>query len=234
MKYKVIGWTDYGNAGYPLNSHPHGNSAWCALVCELRQKGYRFGGDSHQYVSGGVPVLNDGTRLEYGMRDWGQAMAEAVYGDNPPPSAYMKYYMDSGLGEDELVMPKPFVDKSLILPAEELADEYTMKLTPQPFGLIQSGRKSVEARLCDEKRSLLDVGDIIIFINTESGQSIKTRVEGLTYAKGFSGLAKLCGLARLGCGRGSTPAQFARDMEKYYTPEQIKKYGVLGITIKLL
>lgn len=236
MKYKVIGWTDYGNEEYPENPNPYGNSAWRALVAELREKGYRFGGDSHQYGRGGVPVLNDGTRLEYGMRAWGEAMAEAIYGDDPPHGAYMEYYMD--LEQEEFygrkpVMPAPYVDKSQILPTSALADEYHMKLDPEPFALIKSGKKSVEARLCDQKRSLLDVGDRIIFTDRGSGESIKTEITRLAYADDFAQLAKFCGLARLGCGRGATCARFASDMQKYYSPDDVKKYGVVGIYIAL-
>ncbi len=237
MKYKVIGWTDYGNGEYPENPDPCGHSAWKALVEELRAKGYRFGGDSHQYCSGCVPVLNDGTRLEYSMRTWGRAVAEAVYGDNPPPGSYMDFYMDcvAQIPEGEKPdMPRSYVDKSLIAPAESIADTYGMKLVPAAFAAIKSGKKTVEARLYDAKRQLLDVGDFIIFTDIATGESIKTRIEWLIYADDFNELARCCGPARLGCGRGVTCKRFAKSMEQYYSPEDISKYGVLGIVIKIV
>lgn len=231
MKYKVIGWTEYGNKEYPQNPRPCGNSAWNALVGELRQKGYRFGGDAHQYSDGGVPVLNDGTRLEYSMRTWGEAMAEAVYGSDPPPKAYMKFYMGV---EGDCIMPRPYVDKTLISPAPALADTYEMKLAPEPFALVKSGKKTVEARLYDKKRSLLDVGDIIIFKCTGGEESLKVQIKDLVYADDFKELGKLCGLAPLGCGKGGTLGGFAKSMEKFYAPEKVDECGVLGIVFKLL
>ena len=39
---------------------------------------------------------------------------------------------------------------------------YEMKLNSKPFGMIRSGRKTVELRLFDEKRRKLNPGDHII------------------------------------------------------------------------
>lgn len=39
--------------------------------------------------------------------------------------------------------------------------EFSMKLQPLPFSMIESGRKTIELRLYDEKRRLIAIGDTI-------------------------------------------------------------------------
>ena len=41
--------------------------------------------------------------------------------------------------------------------------KYNMKLNNEPFNLIKNGTKTVELRLNDEKRKLLNIGDKIEF-----------------------------------------------------------------------
>lgn len=43
-----------------------------------------------------------------------------------------------------------------------------MKLKDEPFCAIKSGKKVVEMRLFDEKRTLLKLNDFIEFVNIES------------------------------------------------------------------
>ena len=50
---------------------------------------------------------------------------------------------------------------------------HTMKLLPTPYAMIQSGRKTIELRLDDQKRRQIRVGDGIVFTNTQTGQSIR-------------------------------------------------------------
>ena len=42
---------------------------------------------------------------------------------------------------------------------------HNMNLNNEPFELIKSGSKTIELRLNDEKRRLLNVGDEILFNN---------------------------------------------------------------------
>ena len=46
--------------------------------------------------------------------------------------------------------------------------EHTMNLVPWAFEEVKSGRKDIEVRLNDEKRQKMNVGDIIVFTNTET------------------------------------------------------------------
>ena len=55
--------------------------------------------------------------------------------------------------------------------------KHFMKLDPQPFESIKSGEKTIELRLFDEKRQLINVGDTIVFTDTQNESNvIYTRV----------------------------------------------------------
>ncbi|WP_417150642.1 hypothetical protein [Ruminococcus sp.] len=50
-----------------------------------------------------------------------------------------------------------------------------MRLNPSPFAMIENREKTIELRLNDEKRRLINVGDEITFINTEvNRKTLKT------------------------------------------------------------
>lgn len=46
--------------------------------------------------------------------------------------------------------------------------KHVMKLHSTPFEMIQSGRKTIELRLHDEKRRLISIGDEIKFVSLSS------------------------------------------------------------------
>lgn len=110
--------------------------------------------------------------------------------------------------------------------------EYEMRLHNNPFELIKSGSKTIELRLNDEKRSLIKVGDIIVFENRNTKEKIKARVINLYKYNSFEELYKKFNKISLGYGKDdiANPS----DMELYYSKEEQKKYGVLGIEIELL
>ena len=74
--FKVISWTDDPDEKYP--SMDGSVAVDRAVMTELREKGYRFGGDAHQERRGCCPVLNDGAKVCCSMRGWGAIMAEAL------------------------------------------------------------------------------------------------------------------------------------------------------------
>ena len=100
-----------------------------------------------------------------------------------------------------------------------------MKLRPIPFAQIQAGTKTVELRLNDEKRRLIQPGDQITFTQTESGETLTTRVTALYPFDSFASL-----FAHLGC----ECCGGAVDMDQYYSPEEQRRWGVLGIGIALV
>ncbi len=110
---------------------------------------------------------------------------------------------------------------------------HNMKLYSDPFEMIKSGKKTIELRLFDEKRRIINVGDEIVFTNTVTGETLNTRVVNLHRFDAFDELYK--SLPLLQCGYTSEDVDNATpaDMEKYYSVEEQEKYGVAGIELKL-
>ena len=109
---------------------------------------------------------------------------------------------------------------------------HKMNLAPLPFKAISLGRKTVEMRLYDEKRSKIKVGDEIEFENTDTHQKIKCEVINLTRYKDFFEIYSNFDKTTIGYDENETAS--AEDMYAYYSPEQIQKYGVLAMEIKLI
>ena len=67
-----------------------------------------------------------------------------------------------------------------------------MSLQNQYFCLIKQGKKSIELRLWDDKRKKIKVGDIIVFHNVDSAETIlETKVVQLYFAADFQELSKI-------------------------------------------
>lgn len=65
--------------------------------------------------------------------------------------------------------------------------EHTLRLHKGPFDLIASGSKTIEARLYDEKRQTLQVGDTLVFVSRDDPtQTIKAKVTGLLRYDNFA------------------------------------------------
>lgn len=111
---------------------------------------------------------------------------------------------------------------------------HKMNLNPEPFERILSGRKTIELRLNDEKRRLIKVGDKIEFIQTETGEKLIAEVIALHRFDSFAELYRELPLLRCGYTAADISTEKPEDMNLYYTPEQQRKYGVLGIDIKVI
>ena len=109
---------------------------------------------------------------------------------------------------------------------------HKMNLATSPFKSISLGKKTIEMRLYDEKRSKINVGDEIEFENIDTHQKIECEVVSLTRYKDFFELYSNYDKTAIGYDENETAN--AEDMYAYYSPEQIKKYGVLAIEIKLI
>lgn len=107
---------------------------------------------------------------------------------------------------------------------------HRMTLCPEPFELIVSGNKKVEMRLNDEKRQKLNIGDLIIFTNTESKEEIIVEVLDINSFKTFNDLYASYEKTVLGYAKNEMANP--DDMLKYYTKEQIQNFGVLAIEIR--
>ncbi|MBQ7778944.1 MAG: ASCH domain-containing protein [Clostridia bacterium] len=106
-----------------------------------------------------------------------------------------------------------------------------MKLHQAPFEMIKSGEKTIELRLYDEKRRQIKVGDKIVFTNTLNGETLEKTAVKLHRFDSFEELYK--SLPLLKCGYTANDIDNAKpsDMEQYYSAEEQKKYGVIGIEL---
>ena len=110
--------------------------------------------------------------------------------------------------------------------------QHKMKLQTAPFKSIKSGNKTIEMRLNDEKRKTIKIGDEIEFTNIQTNEKLNTRVLNIHKFKDFAELYKSFDKTAL----GYLKDEIAKpdDMSKYYSKEDIEKYGVVGIEIELI
>ena len=107
-----------------------------------------------------------------------------------------------------------------------------MHLDKEAFEKIKSGKKTVEMRLYDDKRRELKVGDTITFISRNKSEEIKCEVVNLLTFNNFEELYNKIPKEKLGYEEEdiASPA----DMNLYYSGDRQRKYGVVGIELKLL
>lgn len=112
---------------------------------------------------------------------------------------------------------------------------HIMRLNPLPFKMIASGEKTIELRLNDEKRRKLNRKDLITFVNTEdSFKTITAEVIDIYKYKSFKELYADLPLLKCGYTKEDISNAKPEDMIEYYSEDQQKKYGVLGIEIRVI
>ena len=110
-----------------------------------------------------------------------------------------------------------------------------MNLHPGPFAYIKSGRKTFELRLYDEKRRLIQVGDILIFAHADDAtQTCAAEVKALHLFPDFDALYATLPLERCGYSPDEIATASPADMNVYYSEEKQARYGVVGIEIQLI
>lgn len=111
---------------------------------------------------------------------------------------------------------------------------HNMKLNPSPFEKIKNGTKTIELRLNDEKRRKVKKGDFIEFSNTENpAEKILAEVTDMYYFNDFEELYNNLFLSECGYSKDGIKTANPKDMEKFYSKEEQKKYGVVGIRVRL-
>ena len=109
---------------------------------------------------------------------------------------------------------------------------HQMNLHPAPFSLVESGLKTIELRLYDEKRRQIAVGDTILFTCTDDpARTLTVTVTALHRFPDFAALYAALPLERCGYRPEELASARPEDMNLYYTAEQQACYGVVGIEI---
>ena len=108
--------------------------------------------------------------------------------------------------------------------------EHKMRLVDFAFKAIKNGEKDIEVRLNDEKRQLINIGDVIVFEHVDTKELLKVTVVNLYHFKTFEELFNMFDHKRIGVKEEDS----ASLMDSFYTKEEQEKYGALGIEIKLI
>ncbi len=112
---------------------------------------------------------------------------------------------------------------------------HTLNLNPQPFAMIADGRKTIELRLYDEKRSQIRVGDTLVFTHSDDAtQTLTAKVTALHRFPDFAALYAALPLDKCGYLPEEIAEASPEDMNVYYSTEKQALYGVVGIEIDLI
>lgn len=112
--------------------------------------------------------------------------------------------------------------------------KHEMKLQPKYYDYILKGTKKIELRLNDEKRQLINIGDIIKFVKEpESKECFECKVIDLLKYDSFEELFENYDIEIL-ADKSMTKDELINVIEEFYTKEKQKQYGVLGIKIDLI
>ena len=111
---------------------------------------------------------------------------------------------------------------------------HEMKLRSVYFDMIKAGTKIYEGRLNDEKRQLIDVGDVITFKREpELSESFNAVVKDLVYFDSFEEMANTLPLPKVGF-ETETPDEVVAVYHQFYSTEDEAKYGVVAIKVEVL
>lgn len=109
---------------------------------------------------------------------------------------------------------------------------HQLRLSEEPFAAIASGHKTVESRLYDEKRRKIQLGDRIIFANSQNpSQTIAVTVVGLLRYATFHDLFSHNDPRKFG---GESVEWLERQMNEFYSLDEQLQKSVVGIEFVLV
>lgn len=107
-----------------------------------------------------------------------------------------------------------------------------MNLQPRYFDFIKDGTKRIELRLYDEKRSQIQLGDVIEFSKSETDK-LRAEVIGLLRYGSFQDLFEDFDISIL-ADASMTKEELLNVLSEFYTPKKQAQYGVVGIRLRLV
>lgn len=110
--------------------------------------------------------------------------------------------------------------------------EMIVHLDSDIFDVVDKGIKCVEGRVNDEKRRQLHVGDKLIFLRRPLEiDKIEAIVEDLVYYNNFEEMIKDYNVEDIYLS-GYSKEYYLELIKRFYSDEEIKKYGVVAIRFK--
>ena len=102
------------------------------------------------------------------------------------------------------------------------------------FEVVKYGTKTVEVRVNDEKRRKLKIGDKITFLKRPDDiEKMDAIIEDLVYYKDFFELVKDYTMDELYL-KDYSKDNFIKLLKRFYSDEDINKYGVVAIKFKII
>jgi len=100
------------------------------------------------------------------------------------------------------------------------------------FEVVNNNSKTIEARVNDEKRRKIKIGDKIIFLKRpDEIEKIEAMVEDLVYYKNFNDLVKDYNMEELYL-KDIDKEDFIKLLKRFYSKKEIEQYGVVAIRFK--
>ena len=107
-------------------------------------------------------------------------------------------------------------------------------LDPEIYDQVKNGTKNVEARVNDEKRRQIKIGDEIeVLKRPDETETLWVRVTNLAPYKNFEELAAQYPIGRL-YSPSFTKEEYLALFPKFYTEEEIEKYGTVAIEFEVI
>lgn len=101
------------------------------------------------------------------------------------------------------------------------------------FDIIVNKDKNIEIRLNDEKRRKLKVGDTLVFLKRPDDiEKISATVTNLVYFDSFIDVTNYYDMKRVYLDNTSKE-DYINLMKRFYSDEEVSKYGVVAIEFKL-
>lgn len=106
---------------------------------------------------------------------------------------------------------------------------HTMRLAKTPFELFMNGEKTIEVRLYDKKRQMVELGDTIMFrLVSDETKTLEVKVIGLLRYETFGDMFAHTDPRRFG---GENAEQMTEQMLHYYGQQEQDAHGVVGIEV---
>ena len=113
-------------------------------------------------------------------------------------------------------------------------DGMEIHLEPEIFEQVKNGTKNVEARVNDEKRRQIKIGDKIeVLKRPEETETLWVRVIKLAPYNDFAELAADYPIERL-YSPSFTKEEYLALFPKFYSDEEINKYGTVAIEFEIV
>lgn len=112
--------------------------------------------------------------------------------------------------------------------------EMQVHLHPDIFEIVLKGKKTVEARVNDEKRRKLKIGDTLVFLKRPlEDEVIRAEVTNLEYYGNFKEMVEHYDISNLYL-EDFTKQEYLDTLARFYTDEDQKIWGVVAISFKII